>query len=91
MYADSRFTGVREVYSEFPKPIFSSRQEMETRKEKLKYNLRMAAGLYPWPDCTALNAKFEDVGCYDGYRVKKVMFESCPGLWSTGNLYLPDP
>ena len=91
MSVDSRLTAVREVYSVFPKPIFSSKREMETRKEKLKYNLRMAAGLYPWPDRAGLNAKFGDVGCYDGYRVKKIMFESYPGLWSTGNLYLPDP
>ena len=70
---------------------FTSREEVEQRREELRFNLRMAAGLYPWPEKTPLNVRTEDVGDYEGYSVKKIMYESMPGFWSTGNLYLPRP
>ena len=70
---------------------FDSLEEVEKRKEELKFNLRMAAGLYPWPDKTPLNIETETVGEFDGYTVKKISFESYPGFRSTGNLYLPSP
>jgi len=88
---DARLRVNRHTNTVFPITRFSSVGEVETRREELMFNLRMAAGLYPWPDRTPLNPKYEDVGIFDGYSVKKVMFESYPGLWSTGNLYLPHP
>jgi len=88
---DARLRADRHTNTVFPITCFGSREEVENRREELRFNLRMAAGLYPWPDRTPLNARFEHVGDYDGYSVKKVMFESYPGLWSTGNLYLPRP
>ena len=88
---DARLRISRHTNSIFPITRFSSREEVETRREELRFNLRMAAGLYPWPEKTPLNAKYEDVGIFDGYSVKKIMFETRPGFWSTGNLYLPHP
>ncbi len=88
---DARLGISRHTNTVFPITRFSSREEVERRREELRFNLRMAAGLYPWPEKTPLNAKYEDVGIFDGYSVKKVMFESRPGFWSTGNLYLPHP
>lgn len=88
---DARLTTVRDTWTEYPWPVFSSRPELEQRRRELQFNLRMAAGLYPWPERTPLNVKCEDVGEYEGYSIKKIMFETYPGLWSTGNLYLPRP
>ncbi|MBQ8577176.1 MAG: acetylxylan esterase [Clostridia bacterium] len=88
---DKRFSVDRHTNTVFPITRFSSREEVERRREELRFSLRMAAGLYPWPEKTPLNTRFEDVGDYDGYSVKKIMFESRPGFWSTGNLYLPNP
>ena len=88
---DSRRNVNRHTNTVFPITRFSSREEVDRRREELRFNLRMAAGLYPWPEKTPLNVKYQDVGEYDGYSVKKVMFESYPGFWSTGNLYLPCP
>lgn len=51
----------------------------------------MAAGLYPWPEKTPLNVRWEKVGDFEGFTVEKIMYESCPGFWSTGNLNLPRP
>lgn len=88
---DARRNVSRHTNTVFPVTTFSSREEIEKRREELRFNLRMAAGLYPWPEKTPLNPKYEEVGEYDGYSVRKVMFESYPGMWSTGNLYLPRP
>ena len=88
---DRRLDVSRHTDTVFPITHFSSREEVDRRREELRFNLRMAAGLYPYPEKTPLNTKYEDVGTFDGYSVKKVMFESRPGFWSTGNLYLPHP
>ena len=88
---DARLHVSRHTNTVFPITRFSSREEVDRRREELRFNLRMAAGLYPWPEKTPLHPKYEDVGEYEGYSVKKVMFESRPGFWSTGNLYLPRP
>ncbi len=88
---DARLYVNRHTNTVFPITHFHSLEQVEKRREELRFNLRMAAGLYPWPDKTPLNVKTEDVGVYDGYSLKRIMFESYPGLWSTGNLYLPDP
>ena len=88
---DSRFTISRHTNAVYPITRFSSREEVDARREELRFNLRMAAGLYPWPEKTPLNVRTEDVLECEGYTVKKIMFESYPGFWSTGNLYLPSP
>ncbi len=88
---DARLHANRHTNTVFSITRFSSREEVETRREEIRFHVRMAAGLYPWPEKTPLNPRYEDVGEYDGYSVKKVMFESRPGFWSTGNLYLPRP
>lgn len=88
---DLRLTADRHTDTHFPMPRFDSREAVDARREELRFNLRMAAGLYPWPEKTPLNTRRELVGEYDGYTIYKIMFESYPGLWSTGNLYLPRP
>ncbi len=88
---DSRLIADRHTNTVFPITRFSSREEVDRRREELVYNLRMAAGLYPWPEKTPLNVKREPAGRFEGFTVEKIMFETRPGFWSTGNLYLPDP
>ncbi len=89
--ADSRLTADRHTNTVFPITRFHSREEVEHRREELRFNLQMAAGLYPWPEKTPLRVKREPAGRYEGFTVEKIMFETRPGFWSTGNLYLPDP
>ena len=88
---DWRLVPDRHTNVRLPMKHFFSRQEVENRREELRFNLRMAAGLYPWPEKTPLNVRMEDVAVCEGYSVRKIMYESVPGFWSTGNLYLPDP
>lgn len=89
--SDHRLTEVRHTDFRFSPTRFVSREEADSRREELRFNLRMAAGLYPWPEKTPLNVRREAVGSFDGFRIEKIMFETQPGFWSTGNLYLPDP
>ena len=89
--ADIRLTPDRHTNSRLSASRFASKDEADKRREELRFNLRMAAGLYPWPEKTPLNVKREDVCSCEGYTVSRIMFESRPGFWSTGNLYLPDP
>ena len=88
---DARLTITRHTGTTYPITRFSSREEVEARREELRFNLRMAAGLYPWPEKTPLRVRYEEVGEFEGYSIQKIMFESYPGIWSTGNLYLPSP
>ncbi len=88
---DSRLAADRHTNTVFPITRFASREEVERRREELRFNLRMAAGLYPWPEKTPLNVRREPAGRFEGFTVEKIMFETRPGFWSTGNLYLPDP
>ncbi len=89
--SDKRMTDAKDTHTVFPAPAFANAAELNARREELRFNLMMAAGLYPEPPRTPLNPKFDLVGEFDGYTLKKVMFESFPGLWSTGNLYIPRP
>lgn len=88
---DWRLAPYRHTNFRMPAKIFTSREEIDARREEIVFNLRMAAGLYPWPEKTPLNVKTELVGDYEGYTIQKIMYESMPGFWSTGNLYLPRP
>lgn len=48
-------------------------------------------GLEPLPARTPLKARITGEFQREGYRVQNVLFESQPGLYVTGNLYLPRP
>ncbi|MBR3691704.1 MAG: acetylxylan esterase [Clostridia bacterium] len=89
--SDIRMTDCHDTNTQYSPPHFATSAEVDRRREELRFNLRMAAGLWPEPARTPLNAKYELVGEFEGYTLKKVMFESRPGFWSTGNLYLPRP
>ena len=89
--SDKRMTDAKDTHTVFPAPAFANAAELNARREELRFNLMMAAGLYPEPPRTPLNPKFDLVSEFDGYTLKRVMFESFPGLWSTGNLYIPRP
>ncbi len=47
-------------------------------------------GLDPLPARTPLRARITGGSKGDGFRVEKIVFESRPGLYVTGNLYLPE-
>jgi dienelactone hydrolase len=70
-------------------PAFASRAEWTARADGLRRQVRVALGLWPWPERTPLNAVVRDPITRDGYTVEHVVFESVPGHFVTGNLYRP--
>jgi dienelactone hydrolase len=68
---------------------FSSRAEWEARRERLREQILSAAGLWPMPGKTPLNAQVFDRIEEERFTVEKVYFESYPRFYCTGNLYRP--
>jgi hypothetical protein len=67
----------------------SSREEYEARRKEMQKALIEAVGGLDI-EKTPLNAKVTEKINRDGYRIEKVIFESRPGVYVTGLLFLPD-
>ncbi len=67
----------------------NSKEEWEAKRSDLKQQFFDMLGLWPLPERTPLNAKVTGIVERDAFRVEKVHFQSKPGLYVTGNLYLP--
>src|SRR5690242_3470570 len=61
----------------------------EQRARYLHEQVLIAAGLFPLPPRTPLNAEVYGKNDRGDYTVEKVHFESYPGFFVTGNLYRP--
>jgi dienelactone hydrolase len=58
------------------------------RQEWVKGKLSEIVG--PFPEKTPLNPRITGILKKDGYRVEKIIYESMPGLYVTGCLFIPD-
>ena len=59
------------------------------RAERVRRQMLVAAGLWPMPTATPLEAVVHGLVDRGDYTVEKVYFQSIPGLYVTGNLYRP--
>ena len=66
-----------------------SREAWEAKREELKRQYFDMLGLWPLPERTPLKAKVTGTVARENFTVEKVHFQSKPGLYVTGNLYLP--
>jgi dienelactone hydrolase len=66
-----------------------SRQDWEAKVPEYRRELREMLGLDPWPERTPLNPVVTGTIDHGDFRVEKLEFQSLPGLYVTGNLYLP--
>ena len=64
-------------------------EEWKQRRPEVRRQLLDMLGLDPMPARTPLNARVTGAFNRQGYRVENVVFESLPGMYVTGNLYLP--
>ncbi|HOQ60523.1 MAG TPA: acetylxylan esterase, partial [Vicinamibacterales bacterium] len=62
--------------------------EWRHRQEEIRATLDRIVG--PFPERTPLNARVTGIVRKDGYRFEKVVFESMPGFFVTGALFVPD-
>src|SRR5262245_26109259 len=69
----------------------NSKEEWEARRDELKRQYLDMLGLWPLPERTPLKATATGKLERDAFTVEKVHFQSKPGLYVTGNLYLPSP
>ena len=86
---DVRLQSLKDLRGYFPFNPPESVSEWEQRREYVRRQILVAAGLWPMPTKTPLNAVMHGKIDCDGYTVEKVCFESAPGFFVTGNLYRP--
>ena len=87
--ADRRASEVKHLDHVFEFTPYKTKEEWQARAEYLRSQILFAAGLWPLPEKTPLNAKVFGLVDKGDYTVEKVYFESFPGHYVTGNLYKP--
>jgi dienelactone hydrolase len=70
-------------------PAFATKADWMARADVLRRQVRVALGLWPWPERAPLHAIVRGRIVRDGYTIEHVAFESVPGHWVTGSLYRP--
>ena len=68
---------------------FGSKEEWLERAAFVRDHILVSCGLWPMPKKEPLNPKVFGRIERQGYSVEKVLFESYPGFFVTGNLYRP--
>jgi len=67
---------------------FATKADWIDRQTEIKQVLTEISG--PFPEKTPLNSKIVGVEKNDGYRIEKIIYESMPGFYVTGCLFIPD-
>ena len=67
----------------------ASGEDWEQRRDRYRAELLEMLGLDPLPPRSDLQAKVTGIVEHDEFRVEKLHFQSRPGLYVTGNLYVP--
>lgn len=80
---------MRDLNGYFPFQTVEDAGAWKTRHEEIQKRILLASGLWPMPDKTPLNAVVHGRVERDDYTIDRVFFESLPGHFVTGNLYLP--
>ncbi len=68
---------------------YETAEQWSKARQTLRQQLLSMLGLDPLPERTDLQVKITGVHERDGVRVENILFQSSPGLYVTGNLYLP--
>ncbi|HUL51104.1 MAG TPA: acetylxylan esterase [Candidatus Nitrosotalea sp.] len=63
--------------------------DWKARRQEFRRQLREMLGLDPLPIRTPLKVEINGVLERDAYRIEKIVFQSMPGLFVTGNFYVP--
>lgn len=67
----------------------NSVKDWEKQRPEMRRELLEMLGLDPLPERTRLHAQITGTLDRDLYRIEKVVFQSSPGLYVTGNFYVP--
>jgi len=86
---DARLEALKDLNGYFPFTPSASVEEWNQRKEFVLRQIKVACGLWPMPERPPIEATVHGRVERDDYTVDRVYFESSPGLYVTGSLYLP--
>lgn len=86
---DVRAAVTRHLDMTYTMPSYRNEPEWEARRQSLRKQILVAAGLWPEPVKCPLNAQIFGRLDRDEYSIEKVYFESYPGFLVTGNLFRP--
>lgn len=87
--AETRFEKPVTLHDEHPFRVFRKDQGWKDRKEEIRTRILLGSGLLPLPEKTSLNPKRFGAVEREGFRVERVYFESFPGHFVTGSLFIP--
>lgn len=67
----------------------ASKEAWLARREQVRNRILVSSGLYPLPEKTPLRPRVYGKIERDGYTIEKVVLETMPGFYLSGNLYRP--
>lgn len=77
--------------NDFNMAAVQSAGEWAARREEIRNRVMLAAGLWPMPERGEVKAVMHGRVDRGDYTIDRVFFESYPGHFVTGSLYLPQP
>jgi len=86
---DRRSTEVRHVDAHYTMPRYATPQAWNERAAFLRKQILFSAGLWPMPQRTPLNPQVFGKVVHQDYSIEKVIIETHPGFYLSGNLYRP--
>ncbi len=69
----------------------TSKDEWLKRREALRRQILISTGMWPMPPRSPLHAQIYGKQVRDGYTIEKVVLETFPNFYLSGNLYRPAP
>ena len=87
--ADNRLGPLKDLDGYFPFNPPNSLSQWDQRREEVRQRILVSQGLWPMPTKTDLKVVRHGRIEGDGYAVEKVYFQSAPGFFVTGNLWMP--
>jgi len=78
------------LYDKRIKEIAELKSETDWTGRQMYVKKKLAELIGPFPEKTPLNPKVTGIIKKEGYRIEKMIFESFPGYYVTGCLYIPE-
>ena len=86
---DRRLQPLKDLDGCFPFAPPATAEAWSARAERVRRQMRVTLGLWPWPARTPLNPVIHGKLDRGDHTVERAYFESVPGFFVTGNLYRP--
>lgn len=80
---------MRDLNGYFPFPPIADTAAWQTRRDDIEKHVLLASGLWPMPEKTPLQPVIHGRVEREDYTIDRVFFQSLPGHFVTGSLYLP--